>query len=497
MKLRPQLKNSLIEIASYLYVLLFVYASVSKILDFENFQVQLGQSPLLSAFAGVAAYAVVVGELGISLLLVIPRLRIIGLYLSVALMAMFTTYIIIILNFSSFIPCSCGGILENLGWTEHLIFNIVFVVSGAFAIVLSGIEKTRMILLFCTLITAPSLITMLYLRSEEIMSQENPFIRRFQMFALSEKQSTALENPFFYFAGSDDDHIYLGNHSAPLHIIAFDPQLKKKQHYTIELDNDKFPFRSVEIRIATPYFYLYDGLVPILYRGRIGEWKAKTIYKGNHYFTQGIAVDSTRFAIRGQKQPSGEHILGNLQFKDSALISYSPELLEKQIDGIFDTDGTFNYSKDLKRFVYTYYYRNEFIVSDKNLSLLYRGHTIDTTTKAKLKVARIQKSGDTKLAAPPQMVNKGTTLYNNLLFVNSGLMGRFEEPGVWKHAAIIDVYDILSNQYEFSFYLYGDDTFKPKQFTANKHGVYSIVNQTLYHYKYGRPLQKSLEAAVE
>jgi hypothetical protein len=32
-------------------IILFTYAAISKLIDFENFQTQLGQSPLLSAYA--------------------------------------------------------------------------------------------------------------------------------------------------------------------------------------------------------------------------------------------------------------------------------------------------------------------------------------------------------------------------------------------------------------------------------------------------------------
>ena len=45
-------------------------------------------------------------------------------------MVMFTTYIFIIMHFSEHVPCSCGGVLQRLGWQEHLIFNIVFVMLG-------------------------------------------------------------------------------------------------------------------------------------------------------------------------------------------------------------------------------------------------------------------------------------------------------------------------------------------------------------------------------
>ncbi|HZH70563.1 MAG TPA: MauE/DoxX family redox-associated membrane protein [Flavobacteriaceae bacterium] len=41
-------------------------------------------------------------------------------------------------------PCSCGGVLEQLGWTEHLAFNIGFMGLGVVGIL---IENKRMRLL--------------------------------------------------------------------------------------------------------------------------------------------------------------------------------------------------------------------------------------------------------------------------------------------------------------------------------------------------------------
>ena len=109
--------------AAYFFILLFCYAAVSKLLDYENFQVQLAQSPLLSAYAGTVAWAVIAAELFIVILLAFPATLRTGLYASFGLMVAFTVYIYLILNYSDFVPCSCGGILEKMGWTEHLIFN--------------------------------------------------------------------------------------------------------------------------------------------------------------------------------------------------------------------------------------------------------------------------------------------------------------------------------------------------------------------------------------
>jgi len=131
-----KIKSNAVEIICYLFILLFVYAAAGKLLDFEEFRVQIGQTPMLSAFANNIAGAVPAIEILVSLMLFIPKLRLKGLFAAFSLMIMFTTYIIIILNFTSYIPCSCGGVLEELGWTEHLIFNLIFILLALTAIIL-------------------------------------------------------------------------------------------------------------------------------------------------------------------------------------------------------------------------------------------------------------------------------------------------------------------------------------------------------------------------
>lgn len=115
-----------IEIISALLILLFVYTGTSKLLDHDAFQHTLAKAPLIEKFSGVLSWALPIGEIGISLLLFIPRLRQTGLLLSFLLMTVFTFYISYMLLFSPDRPCSCGGVLKNLGWEEHLLFNIYF-----------------------------------------------------------------------------------------------------------------------------------------------------------------------------------------------------------------------------------------------------------------------------------------------------------------------------------------------------------------------------------
>jgi hypothetical protein len=50
------------------------------------------------------------------------------LYSSAILMSAFTIYIAVMLLSGSDIPCSCGGVVEELSWGAHIVFNSVFVI---------------------------------------------------------------------------------------------------------------------------------------------------------------------------------------------------------------------------------------------------------------------------------------------------------------------------------------------------------------------------------
>ena len=132
-----------IEIISFMFILLFVYAALNKLIDYQKFVIQIGQSPLLTGLGPSIAWIVIAAEVTISILLIIPTTRLAAFYLAFGIMMMFTAYIFAILNFSSHIPCSCGGVLEKLGWGEHLIFNIIFIVLGLTGIILQTLENEK------------------------------------------------------------------------------------------------------------------------------------------------------------------------------------------------------------------------------------------------------------------------------------------------------------------------------------------------------------------
>lgn len=120
-------QNMAILVVCTLYIALYVYAATAKLLDYYNFQFGLTESPFIAPFAGILAWAVPAIEFIIAGMLMIGRLRLAGLYASFTLMLLFTIYIAAMLLHGGDIPCSCGGVLENMSWGAHIVFISAFV----------------------------------------------------------------------------------------------------------------------------------------------------------------------------------------------------------------------------------------------------------------------------------------------------------------------------------------------------------------------------------
>lgn len=503
MKLSISIKNLIITVICYLYVLLFVYAAVSKLLDFENFKVQLGQSPLLSAYAGWVSWGVIITELVISLLLVLNKTRLLGLYLSFTLMVMFTTYIYIILNYSSFIPCSCGGVLEEMSWTQHMIFNFIFILLGGISIYLKSCEssiyqtkntciKPFTLIVFCLAIGGVS-ITLLYSLSEKSIQYTNKFIRRFPQHFAEEKKRIDLKYNSYYFAGLEGDIIYLGNATAPFQIRKVDTALHKSEVIHLEFDNKNLAFRNPRTKVKGNYFYVFEGSIPYVFQGKIQNWSAALKINSGYYFSQLVPIDSTNTALRYIAPISGENLIGISNLKDTLDIKVGYHILQKQIDGIFGTDGSLHYNQKLNLLCYVHRYRNEFTVFKPDFRLLYRGKTIDTINQAVIKLIDVKSQQIKTFAEPPLIVNKMSETDGNFLYINSTLRGQYESAINWKTASIIDVYDLVNNRYVASFYIYHLHKDKMRSFIIKDGFVYALIGDHLVSYKLRNDILKKYQ----
>jgi len=486
MKISSKVKDVLGECIALLHIVLFVYAAANKVLDFVNFQIQLAQSPLLSSFAESISYIVPATEILISILLVFRATRLIGLYASFSLMVMFSAYIVIMINFSPFVPCSCGGILEKMSWNQHLIFNIVFVLIGFIGILIfpKSIDKPNLripVSLTLAVISCAALV-LLYISSEEMIHHRNNFTRRFPTHPATMNEMMDLKVNSYYIAGEGNGKVYLGNFTAPLTVTVVDSTLRYKRQQVIKVMPAIDHYFSLQLSIQMPYFYLIDGRKPVVYRGIVGEWTATVWTENTAYFNAFEPISDSKAAFRAISSNSRDHILGLFKVDDTTRVEVKP-LLDKQTDGIFDTGGTLRYNSESKKLLYVYTYKNQYLVIDDGLTSKKIQRTIDTTSKVRIKTRYDSASKMRQLASPAWTVNNRARTYKNYLFVNSALMGKFELEEMWKTASVVDIYDFNKDTYEFSIYLTNIMESKMSDFIVNDDKLYAICGNYLSVYR--------------
>lgn len=465
-------------IVSFFFVLLFIYASASKMLDFENFQVQLAQSPLLSAYAGFISYAVIILELVIAGLLCFNLTRLWGLFASFTIMVAFTVYIYLILNYSDFVPCSCGGILEKMGWTEHLIFNIGCVLVAGLAVIAAypitpkapimevteeywmanywQRRKDRRVLVYimaALLVMSAGSMVVLFLSSEYIMKKENNFTRRFTHHPILEDKAFDLKVNSYYFVGSHDNDIYLGNLSNPFRIFKVDGQFEKMD--TINLvPSTNHQFHNLRYTLQQQILYAYDGSVPVIYASPIDSLQnpLREISSNDVYFDQLVAVSPTQFMLRVEEKATTKTALATLSLDDPHQVSINSSLLTTQADGGFDADGKLLYDAEMGDAYYLFYYRNQILQLNNTLQVTAQMKTIDTVNTAQIKVKNL-KDGRKKMTEPALLVNKNMIVHRGLIFSESNLIGKHETKKMWKNNAVVDIYTTAPAGYWGSIYV--------------------------------------------
>jgi hypothetical protein len=303
-------------------------------------------------------------------------------------------------------------------------------------------------------VASVSTVALIAAYASRIRTSGGAFVRILPPHAVIEGDSLNITYNSYYIAGATTSTIYLGNSTAPLHLMVLNTNLTDTQHVRLDFpDANVLKFWSPKVAVDSPNFYFYDGAVPAVYSGLVTDWKAKRLRYDSVFFRSITPIDTTQYFINSISSSTNENTIGIMNV-DTRSVNFNPAILKKQVDGLFCTDGSLLYSPAVGA-VYVYYYRNQFTIIDTTLQHTYVGHTIDTISKARIKVSKLDSGRTYVLSSPPFFVNKKSSVVGSLLFVNSNLLARNEQPDVFEQAEPIDVYDLNQHgKYLFSFYIY-------------------------------------------
>ncbi|WP_111422233.1 MauE/DoxX family redox-associated membrane protein [Flavobacterium sharifuzzamanii] len=137
------MKNKILQILRLFLIVLFGYTAFHKLIDLHLFRQTLMKSTLIEEYQiDFLLYFVPTIEI-FTILLLISKKYIHGLYISLLLMTTFTIYLIVLNNFSFYKGCSCGGIFNDMTYFEHIIINITFIIISLVSIILHSDNKSK------------------------------------------------------------------------------------------------------------------------------------------------------------------------------------------------------------------------------------------------------------------------------------------------------------------------------------------------------------------
>ena len=136
MKWHQTFREAIVQTACLLFIVLFAYAGLTKLLEGHLFYDNIRNSPILGgkAMASLVSWAIPLLELTVALLLIWKKTRLMGLYGAMGLMLLFTGYTLAIIFIAPYRPCSCGGVISLLSWEQHLVLNLVLLLLVLMAI---------------------------------------------------------------------------------------------------------------------------------------------------------------------------------------------------------------------------------------------------------------------------------------------------------------------------------------------------------------------------
>jgi hypothetical protein len=351
--------------------------------------------------------------------------------------------------------------------------------------------KRATVVLSCCLLMSIGLVALLFNLSDYLTHQRGGFLRLYPPHPILREKGLKLDMTDSYVAGGDGEALYIASKRRPFRVVKIQVPSMDTCSYDLNLGIAGLKTYSSVLKIDSPYFYLFDGAMPFIYQGNTLDWSGSP-RSVDTYFVDLVPIGDASFAIRSYSLTDRMNVLGRLRFTEPRF-TLRRGLLEKQVDGYFCTDGMLRFNRDTRQVVYTYYYRNEFIVMDTLVNLQYRENTIDTISVARVKSALLDQTGQAsyRLSGPPPFVNKASAVFDDYLLVHSTSASTNENMSQFRKAAAIDVYSLSKHSYLFSFYLYHEEGESLRNFYVfgdYLFGIYDhfIARYSLNHSKFKR-----------
>jgi hypothetical protein len=309
----------------------------------------------------------------------------------------------------------------------------------------------------------------------------NNFTRSFPPHKYLGKRSVFTKKAkYSYLAGSDDHNIYVGFANNPSELLRIDQKyIVTSIHIYGERGLTISP--ATRLIVDTEGLTLVDGIQRKIWLSHPNNPFRLLKKIETPYFTDYVKITNSISVLRSVINKANQIVKFDY-LPNHTKLTTTDKLLQKQVDGLFCTDGALVKVPKTSNFIYFYYYRNQFIYADSALKVIYRGKTIDTVSKAQLRVATNKQTRQITLASSPQLVNVKASASENHLFIYSAMKADNETEKMHKNGAAIDIYSTKNGSYKFSIRIPNIEGERMREFMVRDKMLVALFDSYVYFF---------------
>lgn len=311
--------------------------------------------------------------------------------------------------------------------------------------------RKKGLLLVTTYLASFFIVAGLYATAYFQLRHANNFLRLFPPHMLGKQTRIELATNAFYFAGRDQDTLYLANR--------LDARWLKKINLTT--------LHAVDLSLQWP------NLTP-----PFTDWQVsfnKGILSFSNYINGTVLQSSAPFSEAVQLAKLSQPLYRTIPLNNDALVakSYNSQRKTRSIvrlqkgqplvnqsylppgkpDGLYSTDGILLWNETSQQLLYIHHFINSVTILDSACKLLATHATIDWADSLKGGVITSQQQGNQVQQVESAIVNQMATTDQHLVMVYSKAPANNQPLAQFRKNATIDVYELPAFTYLYSFYL--------------------------------------------
>ncbi len=347
--------------------------------------------------------------------------------------------------------------------------------------------KNKIILLLALL--AIGTVSVFVLPDSTQLVSSSGFYRHFPPNLLSESKLYELGNPFYYIAGYTSKAVFLANRQHLDSVGRMTLELDDLTQTALPLPKDKkLVWSAVRIRVDSPMVYFTEHISRYFFSSIWGAGQRSKSGFIDLKPQQLLPISVRRIVSKVYDPTLSQNVLQTVDLEDTRRARPARYILEKQVDGVFCTDGVLRYDPGSGLLLYVYHYRNRFLLLDQNLKALLVGKTIDTTGHVNFSVGSFSKNATmiSSFSTPPKLVNSNAFFNSQYIFVVSALISENENPSDFRKTSVIDIYRI-DGDYLYSVKVPDLKEEKVRDFIVSGDRLVLLYKSTLLSYKLRLP----------